>query len=110
MFSERVKIIIPKGGYYSHDFVKSGIDSAKETVRILSVRNIRIVEPDIQRSILSFLQRSNSGKIEILSISPKMSDEIIDGIRKTLPNPGTSANRFRQDIFNQSKPSSPLSY
>ncbi|MET0087134.1 MAG: toll/interleukin-1 receptor domain-containing protein [Sedimenticola sp.] len=97
---ERVKIIQPNnGGYYSHDFVKKGIDCSGRLVRILCVRNIRIVEPDIQKSILNYLRNSTDTKIEVLSISPLMSDEVINGIRKTLPNPGSSADEFRQDII-----------
>ena len=97
---ERVKVLEPpNGGYYSHDFVKQGIEFAKRLVRILCVRNIRIVEPDIQKSILAFLRGQPNSEVELLTISPEMSDEVIDSIRKTLPNPASTANEFRQDII-----------
>lgn len=90
--------VYSRKGYYSETFVLENIKKAKKIIRIICVRNARISSPDILRAFRTFA--SKNGKIELFYIDPssKMSDDIIDKIRVTLPTPPVDVNTCRREI------------
>jgi hypothetical protein len=100
MFIKRPKLI--ERGYYSHDFVKTKIETARENIRVICVRNMRITEPDICEEIKKFVLERN-GSIEILALSPKASDEVICEIMPALPRNPCNPEQFRDEVITNRK-------
>jgi hypothetical protein len=87
----------PPSGYYSHDFVVSGIRNSSRIVRIWCLRNTRITEPDIRDAFERFI-RDRGGRVEILALHCDNHDVILDGVRVLLANPVNDCLEFRDDI------------
>lgn len=94
-YFSRLKLVVH--GYYSHDFVKNKIKSANKIIRVICVRNLRILEPDIIEEIKKFILERD-GTVEILGLSPEMPDEIISEIMVTLPKSPKTCQQFKDDI------------
>jgi len=90
-------IYLVESGYYSHDFVKNNIKNTNKIMRVICVRNIRITEPDILNEIKNFIMQRN-GVVEILTLSPNVSDEIIAEIMGVLPKAPRTIDQFRKDF------------
>ena len=95
----RIKVY-RREGYYNEAFVFNRIQRAKKEIRIICVRNSRISSPDILRALRKFVTEKN-GKVELYYLDPsnKVSDDIIDKIRKTLPTPPSSVITYRKEAL-----------
>jgi hypothetical protein len=95
---ENAWVGIPEGGgYFSHEFVCRSVRDARRIVRIWSVRNIRVTEPDVTLEFKKFIC-DRRGSVEVLCMSADAPADIIDGIRHTLPNPSLTIDAFREEV------------
>ena len=96
-------------GYYNNDFFNNIVLKAQNEIVICCKRNTRISQQgNVQR--LCTLARQGR-EIKIVAISPDMSDELLEEIRESVPNPPSlkelkeSQLRQRQTLLNNAKKS-----
>lgn len=96
-FGEKRVIIGPEfyeKGFFDDDFFKDKILCAQYSIKICCKRNTR---PFKQGHLHSLVEKAEKGKceIQILAISSKMSDELLEEIRRSVPNPPKDISEIR---------------
>lgn len=80
-------------GYYNVDFFNNIILKAQTKILICCKRNTRVCT---QGNVQKLCKLANSGcEITIVSISPKMSDDLLEEIRTSVPNPPKTVKKLR---------------
>lgn len=81
-------------GYYNVDFFNNIILKAQTKILICCKRNTRVCA---QGNVQKLCKLANSGcEITIVSFSPKMSDDLLEEIRTSVPNPPKDVRKLKE--------------
>ncbi len=88
---------VTKNRYYSSRFVLDNIESSKEVIKILCVRNERISDADVVEALRKFIV-NKGGRVELYGLDPSVADCVIEECMGILPAPPASPNVFKDQV------------
>lgn len=86
-------------GYYSDPFLAERISETKLKLCVFAKRNQRISNMDHLQSIAKLLAKSKNCMVELMAISPDVSDEILVELNKTIPIAAPNIQKLREEII-----------
>lgn len=86
-------------GYYSDPFLAERISETKLKLCVFAKRNQRISNMDHLQSIAKLLAKSKNCIVELMAISPDVSDEILVELNKTIPIAAPNIQKLREEII-----------